>query len=184
MELKTERLCIRKIDSETAAAFRVSNEQCNDMANYLESLPVEQVAMAMQETESVASYLMLLDAIRNADDTRQYGAFLGDSLIAVAALRCWEAGAPDLEIIVAEQYRGQGYGKEFLSRLLQTVFSEDTVRHIVYRLWRDNISSEHLVLALGGELQPPNCLLEELTIKTYHLMGSHIAEEAKAALQE
>ena len=76
---------------------------------------------------------------------------------------------PEIQITVADGYRGLGYGKEMLQSVLVSLF-ENTERDIfLYRITADNNVSEKLVRSIGGIFREPKYDLERATVKTYEI---------------
>jgi len=86
------------------------------------------------------------DSWVNVTDELSYGAFDGDLLIGCASMyMLW--GFADPGILVHPDYRGQGIGKQLISKICEWVIAENRIMN--YRCTTDNHASAHLAQRLG-----------------------------------
>jgi len=91
-------------------------------------------------------------------------------LVAYVGLSNVTTEVSELQIMVMREHQGNGYATELLTALIPYLFKKYSFDRIVYRLRANNVPSEKLVKKLGGVIQKPNSVIEELTVKTYHIV--------------
>jgi hypothetical protein len=84
----------------------------------------------------------------------------------IALVNC-AAKAPELQIEIAPDYQGKGYGYEFLKAVLRSVFKKRGYDAIRYTVLPSNGASIALVKKVGAFLQEPASEAERILIRTY-----------------
>ena len=169
--LETDRLQIREVDASIERQVSESVHDGDDMTDFLKAIPTEQMQDAIADSDDVLAFVKSLIASRMASDIIRYGAWdrVGE-LVAYIGVFDFSSGAPELQISVIQEHPGKGYATEFLMALVPYLFQQFDIDRVVYRLRANNVASEKIVLKLGGILQKPCSKVEELTVKTYHIV--------------
>jgi RimJ/RimL family protein N-acetyltransferase len=84
----------------------------------------------------------------------------------IALVNC-TAKVPELQIEIAPDYQGKGYGYEFLKAVLRSVFKKHGYDAIRYTVLPSNGASIALVRKVDAILQNPASEAERILIKTY-----------------
>lgn len=140
--METARLILRlpaQVDAERMLAIRSSDfvQAYNSMSPWTLERMRAQIQREAEKEEAV--YL-----IRKAD-----GALLGGIWIADDDVR-YDVQALSLSYYLAEEHARQGYMKEAMAALIDTLFREDPALELVSaRVFRGNTASERLLLSLG-----------------------------------
>jgi|GEM_PF-6912549 len=168
MELKTERLIIRKTTSEKTKQINTENDGAS-VDQFLGTLSTEDIAVIFQDKDAVSALITRFsDSIGNGD-SEIYGAWEGERLIGFISLVNAESGTPELQIEIDPLFQGKGYGFEFLRTLLEWIFETRDFQYIRYTVLPNNKASISLVDKIGGLLQEPKSEAERLLIRTYHI---------------
>jgi RimJ/RimL family protein N-acetyltransferase len=165
-EIRTKRLIICPCSQEAADVISKSNSEGNS-AKYLESLSDEQIAVIFEEKGKVELLLKRLSANLGIGDSLLYGAWLNEKMIGYIALVNCAAKVPELQIEIAPDYQGKGYGYEFLKAVLRSVFKKHGYDAIRYTVLPSNEASIALVKKVGAFLQEPASEAEKILLRTY-----------------
>jgi RimJ/RimL family protein N-acetyltransferase len=177
-EIRTRRLIIRPCSQESADAISKSNGDDN-VTKYLSSLSDEQIAIIFKDKAQVELLLKRISASRGDGNSLLYGAWLDQKMIGYIALVNCAAKIPDLQIEMAPDYQGKGYGYEFLKTVLRYVFKKHGYDAIRYTVLPSNDASIALVKKVGAFLQEPASEAERILIKTY--LVSSLSMDARDA---
>ncbi len=166
---ETERLIVREVDEAVEHQFDdAANGALSD--DPFKDVPADAVEDVVKDVDALREYLERLAASRDSTDRMRFGAWNRDgALVAYSAGSAWSSGTPELQITVATEHQGKGYGTEFLSALIPWAFEHYDIRHFIYRHLINNDRSAHLAKKLGGVLQEPKSLIEGLTSRTYYI---------------
>lgn len=167
MELQTARLTIREVGQEIAQEY-ADFDNGNVVQENLAALSAETLMEIMGQKEYLQNLLAKMEEIAHSEDKQYFGAFLNDNLIGCITLINLQSDYPELQIVLAEAYRGQGYGYEFLQSVLQELFEKQPNMTIQYTVAPTNERSLALVRKIGGRLQPSMNPVESFFIQRYH----------------
>jgi RimJ/RimL family protein N-acetyltransferase len=167
-EIRTGRLVIRPCSQESVDAISKINGDGN-VTKYLSSLSEEQIAIIFKDKDQVELLLKRISASRGDGNSLLFGAWLKQNMIGYIALVNCAAKIPELQIEIAPDYQGKGYGYEFLKAVLRYVFKKHGYDAIRYTVLPSNDASIALVKKVGAILQKPASEAEKILIKTYHI---------------
>ena len=177
-ELQTERLTIRTAEQDIVD--RISSKNNTDhVTEYLSSLSHEKLNTIFQETDFVMDLISRLSRSFLSEQNEYYAAFLEDHPIGYIALVNCDSKLPDLQIEIAPEYQGCGYGYEFLSTFLQALFEEGRYSCVQYTVIPSNKASLQLVNNVGAFEQKASSAAERLLLRTYQI--SKLSMDAYAA---
>ena len=144
MEIKTERLIIRKISHGEAKQISKLNDP-KTVNEYLTTLDAKQIAVIFKDKDAVAD---LLNRFRNSIDNgdgKIYGALKDGLLIGFISIVTGGLEIPELQIEIAPSYHGKGYGYEFMASLLPYLFEYEKYDFIRYTVLPTNAASIALI---------------------------------------
>lgn len=168
MELKTDRLVIRKATSEEAS--QISTQISDDSVDtFLATLSKEDIAVIFQDQDAVSTLLTRFSNSIGNGNSEIYGTWKNDVLVGFVALVNGESNTPELQIEIAPRFQNKGYGFEFLKALLKYLFEKNDFQYIRYTVLPNNKPSIALVNRIGASLQTPKSDAERLLICTYHI---------------
>jgi RimJ/RimL family protein N-acetyltransferase len=170
-EIRTERLVIRPCSQESVEAISKSNGDDN-ATKYLASLSEEQIAIIFKDKDQVELLLKRISESRGDGNSLLFGAWLKQKMIGYIALVNGAAKISELQIEIAPDYQGKGYGYEFLKAVLRYVFKKHGYDTIRYTVLPSNDASIALIKKVGAILQKPASEAEKILIKTYHISSS------------
>ena len=174
MEIKTNRLYIRRVNRSDVLQIRELNK--NDNVNdFFGSIPEEDRAEAFRDSEAVEKLFALMENNLDTDDDIFYGAWENDSLIGFIAIVNPASDKPSIQIEIDPAYHHKGYGYEFLSALLKHLFETESYTHIQYLVMPSNAASIALVEKVGGALREPESIIEKLLVRVYHITRPSIS---------
>lgn len=168
MELKTERLVIRRTTTEETKEISAANNT-SSVDEFLGSLSKEDIGIIFQNKDAVSDLLTRFSNSIGNGDTETYGAWRNEKLIGFISLINSESGTPELQIEIDPLFQGKGYGFEFLHALLEHLFETRDFQYIRYTVLPNNQASISLVEKIGAVLQEPKSEAEKLLIRTYHI---------------
>lgn len=166
MEIKTERLVIREISHGEAQQISKLNDP-KTVNEYLATLDDKQIAVIFKDKNAVAD---LLNRFRNSIDNgdgKIYGALKDGLLIGFISIVTGGSEIPELQIEIAPNYHGKGYGYEFMAALLPYLFESEKYDSIRYTVLPTNAASIALIKKIGAFLQSPKSEVEKLLVQTY-----------------
>lgn len=166
-ELVTPRLRIRGASSAEIRKIAQLNH-ADRSSSYLDGLSDKDREVIFRNTEAVQELLTRLAAVVGSGETVSYGALLGTEMIGYISLTNCRSQLPDLQIELAPNYQGQGYGYEFLSALTKFLFTSG-YSCFRYAVMPNNQASIALVEKVGGQLQEPESEVESLLFRTYYI---------------
>ena len=171
--LETERLRIKEVDEEIAKRVSENINDGEDMTSFMKSIPESVLKEAIADSNQVLAFVKAIASAHMTKDVIRFGAWThADELIAYVGLSNVSTEVSELQIMVMREHQGEGYATELLTALIPYLFKKYGFDRIVYRLRTNNIPSEKLINKLGGVIQKPNSRIEELTVKTYHIVRS------------
>ena len=171
IEILTARLLIRSASREETMRIAELNDP-EHSSSYLNSLSAEDRDIIFQDADAVKELLSRLAATVGDGDAVSYGAWLDSEMIGYITLNNCTSDMPDLQIEMAPEYQGQGYGYEFLSALTKHLFDSGYAK-LRYAVMPNNTASIALVEKAGGILQTPDSNAERLLFWTYHILKSN-----------
>ena len=138
-----------------------------DAEDSLKKLSPREISEITRDQAGLRNLLASLRAIQELP-AKEYVALTDDgALIGYIRVSGYGSHHPDLEIQITPGFRRQGYGREFLRRVMQEVFCTTGAERIVYRVRPDNIASIRLIGSLGGILREPDSVAEKLLMRQY-----------------
>ena len=141
------------------------------MTAFMQSIPENVLQEAIADSDQVLAFVKAIATAHTTKDIVRFGAWTyEDDLIAYVGLSNVSTEVSELQIIVMREHQGEGYATELLTALIPYLFKKYSFDRIVYRLRANNIPSEKLINKLGGVIQKPNSMIEELTVKTYNIV--------------
>jgi RimJ/RimL family protein N-acetyltransferase len=177
-EIKTERLVIHPCSRKDADTISKANGG-DSAEKYLDSLSPEQIAVIFDDKEQVKKLIERLSANLGDGNDLFYGAWLGQNMIGYIALVNYTAKIPELQIEIAPDFQGKGYGYEFLKTVLRYILKKRGYEAIRYNVLPTNGASIALVRKVGAFLQEPESEAERILLRTYFI--SSLSMDARDA---
>lgn len=168
MEIKTNRLCIRRVSRSDVLHIRELNKNDN-VNNFFGSVPEADRAEAFRDSNAVEKLFTLMESNLDTDNDIFYGAWKNDTLMGFIAIVNPTSHTPGIQIEIDPAYHHKGYGYEFLSAILKHLFETESFTYIQYLVMPTNAASIALVEKVGGALQKPGSFIEKLLIRVYHI---------------
>ena len=122
-----------------------------------------------EDQAAIIAFVKELAAYRTGENMLRFVGSIHGEEVAYIGVNGMNMPTPEIQITVKEGYRGRGYGKEMLEKVLAWLFEHTDKESFLYRLISGNVISEKLVMSVGGMLREPNCELERATVKTYKI---------------
>lgn len=166
---KTKWLTVSKgTDEELSGDFDYAGVE--DFAQFLETISEDDFHLIR---ENKADVVALVDDLRHGAKEDDRVVFIArdadDRKVGYIALNNATTLAPELQMEIREECRGQGYGFELLTGLLEHWTVTGEFQHFIYHVQVRNRASIRLVEKIGGILQPPKSQVEALLLRTYHI---------------
>lgn len=122
-----------------------------------------------EEPDKIIEFVEEFTASRDGEGMLRFVGKTDENEIAYVAVSGMSMSAPEIQITVAKEYRGHGYGKEMLQQAINWLFENTDKEMFLYRIAADNEISERLIRSIGGIFREPKYELERATVKTYEV---------------
>ena len=176
MDLITKRLTIREITYEQTNGIRDKNNNSGSVNDLFASLSRETLLLACSEAGAISDLISRLEGSMETEGKIHYGAWRDTELIGYISMIDPRSKAPELQIEIAPNFQGCGYGYEFCLSLLKHFFESKTYEYVRYTVLPTNTASIRLVEKIGAELQPARSKIESLLMRTYHISSASMRE--------
>ena len=121
------------------------------------------------ESDKIIGFVKEFSSSRNSEGMLHFVGRVDEKEIAYVGVSGMNVPTPEIQITVADGYRGLGYGKEMLQSVLTWLFENTEKDIFLYRIIADNNVSEKLVRSIGGVFREPKYDIERATVKTYEI---------------
>ena len=141
----------------------------DDMTRFLEALDPGQIAALAQDGAGLRALYERLQSVSAQPGIHYLARTRSGDLIGHVTVKGAGEPMPELQVEICPPYRGQGYGRTLLRRVIQEVFRNTAAAQIRYCTGPYNKASMELALSLGGVLQEPASPAERLLLRTFYI---------------
>lgn len=176
-----KRFSLAVADEPTAVMISQLKSSADDMTSFLNELSPQQMEQLILDKDGLQALYAALLEIKDRPGKVYTAQTDNGNLIGYVTVKGYGREDPELQIEIMPEYQRQGYGRELLSLVIQEIFRKTTAEKVTYRTGLYNAASMKLIESLGGFLQEPSSIAEEMLLRTYYIKADFFASVLRNA---